>query len=353
MMKRIWVKIYAWALLVLAVGGMLAVIFFAAQDLDNLVEAVVGCTVSLFLVPTLHELGHVSFALANRMEIVYCKFFAFHYYRKGDKKRFGFTNPLAPEETQVLPIGCQNMKKRAYRYAIGGLVFSGVLFTVVLAASILSWALGGNAFTVYAWLPYSAYLFLLNLLPVEYPSGKTDALIAAGIRKNEPVEQTMVNLMCIHGELQQGLSFAEIDESYYFSAPQIPVDEPLYVAILDARYSYYLEKEDFEKALDCLKRIRAAGEYLSKEEICTLERNLAYLCLIGGKDTVLKEAVKHDEKYWQRNEVAIKRILATYMSGCGDQERTAALMGQAYALLPSVFPEGLKKHEEIMLSRIK
>jgi len=352
-MKRIWIKIYAWALLILAVGGMVFVVFSATSNIDDLVDAVVGCTISIFLVPTVHELGHVVFALANRMEIVYCKFFAFHYYRKGEKKRFGFTNPLAPEETQVLPIGSENMQKRAYRYAIGGLVFSGLLFTIVLAASVLSWALGGSAFVAFSWLPYSAYLFLLNLLPVEYPSGKTDALIAAGIRKNESVEQTMVNLMRIHGELQQGKSFAEIDESFYFSAPQIAVDEPLYVAILEARYSYYLEKEEFEKALDCLKRIRAAGEYLSKDEIYTMERNLAFLCLIGGNDTVLKEAVKNDEKYWQRNEVPIKRILAMYMSGCGDEERTAALMGQAYSLLPSVFPAGLRKHEEIMLSRIK
>ena len=351
-MKKILKSIYAWSLLILTVTAMVVIIFLATPSLDNLIEAVIGTAVSLSVVPMAHELGHVTFALANGMQIAYCKFFVFRFYREGEKLRFGFANPFAPEETQVIPVGSENMQKRAYGYTVGGLIFSGVLLVVFLAASILSWSLGGSAYGAYSWLPYTAYLFLLNVIPVEYPSGKTDALVAQGIKKQTPVEQTMLNLMRIHGELQQGKSYGEIAEEFYFTAPQIAVDEPLYVAILDARYCYYLEKEDYESALDCLKRIRAAGEYLTKEEIFVLERNLAYLCLIKGSDAVLKKAVHNDEKAWQANDVAIKRILATYMCGCGDDERTAALVGQARALLPSIYPLGVRKHEEILLSRI-
>lgn len=336
----------------MTVAAMIVVIFIAMPNLDNLIEAVVGTAISLAVVPIVHELGHYVFAQANRMQIVYCKFFVFKLYRDGEKLRFGIANPLIPEETQVLPIGSENMQKRAYRYTVGGLVCSGLFLLLILAASIVSWCLSGGAYTVYALLPYAAYLFLLNVVPVEYPSGKTDALVAKGIRGQAAAEQTMLNLMRIHGELQQGKSFGEIDEEFYFSAPQIPVDEPLYVAILDARYCYYLEKKDVEKAFDCLKRIREAGEYLTKEEIFLLERNLAYICLLKGSDAVLKKAVHNDEKAWQAKDVAIKRILAVYMCGCGDDERTAALVGQAESLLPTVYPLGLRKHEEILLSRI-
>jgi hypothetical protein len=80
--------------------------------------------------------------------------------------------PFAPDETQVLPIGSENMEKRAYAYAIGGLVYSGVLFAALLAASIVCWCFGTGVFFVYALLPYAAYLFLLNVLPAEYASGK-------------------------------------------------------------------------------------------------------------------------------------------------------------------------------------
>lgn len=351
-MKRILRSVYAWGLLILTVAAMIVIIFLAMPDLDNLITAVVGTALSLMVVPMVHELGHAAFACFGRMEIVYCKFFAFKFYRKNEKLCFGFANPLAPEETQVLPKGSENMQKRAYRYTIGGLVFSGALLALLLGASILAWCLGSGGYAVCSWLPYAAYLFLLNVAPFEYPSGKTDALVARGIRKQEPVEQTMINLMRIHGGLQEGKSYGEIEEEFYFSAPQIPVDEPLYVAILDARYCFYLEKKDVEKAYDCLKRIRAAGEYLTKEEVFALERNLAYICLLKGSDAVLKKAVHNDEKAWQADDVAVKRILAVYMCGCGDDQHTAALVAQAEALLPKLYPLGLRKHEEILLSRI-
>lgn len=347
-MKRVFAKIYAWALLLLLVGSACWMAVAAWDDLNNFIGAIIGFATSLLVAPCVHELGHVVFARANGMQIVYCKCFCFRFYVKGGKKKFGFAPLYAADETQVLPMGSENMEKRAYAYSIGGLVFGGVfvaLLTVLLVAFPSFYLLGG--------LPYSAYLFLLNVLPTEYSSGRTDTLVAHGIKMGEPVEQTMLNLMRIHGGLQAGKSFAEIPQEWYFSAPQIAEDEPLYVAILDARYSYYVECEEYEKAFDCLKRIQSAGEYLSGTEIYTLERNLAYLCLVGGNDAVLKEAVKNGEEYWKSDEYAIKRTLALYMQKCGETERADLLLAQARELLEKEQIAGLKKHEEILLSRIK
>ncbi len=352
-MNRIWTKFYAWALLLGAVAAICAVVAFAWTELDNLIEAVVGGAVSLLVAPCVHELGHVTFAYIHKLEVVYCKCFCFRYYIKNGKKRFRLASPFAPDETQVLPMGSENMEKRAYAYAIGGLVYSGALFALLLAATIVCWCFGAGAFSVYALLPYSAYLFLLNVIPAEYASGKTDALVARGMKKGEPVEQTMLNIMRIHGGLQAGKSFAELPEQWYFAAPQIAEDEPLYVAILDARYSYYVESEEYEKAFDCLKRIQSAAEYLTDDEVLALERNLAYLCLVGGNDAVLKEAAKNDEEYWQSDLVPIKRTLALYMQKCGEPERAELLIAQARQLLEGERIAGLKKHEEILLSRIK
>jgi hypothetical protein len=199
------------------------------------------------------------------MEIVYCKCFCFRYYKKDGKKRLGFANPFAADETQVLPKGGENMEKRAYAFTVGGLVYGGVYFVLLLAATVVCLCLEAGAFTVYATLPYAAYLFLLNVIPAEYPTGKTDALIARGMKNGNAVEKTMLNVMRIHGELQSGKSYAEIDEEVYISAPQIAMDEPLYVAIMDARYRYFLELEEYEKAFDVLKRMKAAGEYMTDE----------------------------------------------------------------------------------------
>lgn len=352
-MKGILAKLYAWALVFFTVAGICAVMFFAWTSVDNLIAAVVGVAACLALAPTLHELGHVIFAKANEMKIAYCKFFCFRFFRKGKKIRFGFANPFAADETQVLPCGAENMQKRAFFYTVGGLVFGGVFLLCILTVCVLGWIFGWGLYTAYAALPYAAYLFFLNAVPAIYGMGKTDAAVAQGLKKGAAVEQTMLNLMRIHGGLQSGKSFAELPEEWYFSAPQIAEDEPLFVAILDARYSYYLEKEDYEAAFDCLKRIRAVGGYLTEKEVLVLERNLAYLCLVGGNDEVLKRAAKNDEVYWASDDYAIKRTLALYMQKCGEAERADLLMEQAKTLLLNEEIAGVKKHEEMLLSRIK
>lgn len=352
-MKRIFTKVYAWALLIVLVMRLLILFALSWSNLDRMIEVVVGISTAIVLVPAFHELGHVLFAAINKMRIVYCKCFCMRYYVKNGKGKVGFVNPFTPDETQVLPTGGENMQSRAYAYAIGGLVSSGIIFLILAAACTLLFAVGAQNYTLYAWLAYAAYIFLLNVIPTEYASGKTDALVARGISKGEAVEQTMLNVMRIQGELQTGKTYAEIEEEYYFSAPQIAENEPMYVAILDARFSYYLEKEDYEKAFDCLKRIKAAGEYLTDEEVLCLEKNLAYLCLLGGNDEVLKTAAKNDEEYWKSEDVVIKRTLALYMHKCGEEERADLLISEARELLKQSISFGQAKHEELLLSRIK
>ena len=350
-MKGVLAKIYAWLLLLFMLGGMVVVICCAAADVDWLIEAVAGMAISLVIAPTLHEIGHVAFAHGNRMQVQYCKCFCFRYYRKDGKVRFAFCNPFAPDETQVVPKGAENMRRRATGYAVGGLVFSGILFATVLAACIVAWYLSATAFSVFGLLPYTAYLFLLNVLPLEYASGKTDALVLRGIQKDAPAELTLLNVFRIHGELFNGKTFAEIDESYYFSSPQLPMDEPLYVAVLDLRYHYFLEKEEYEKAFDCLKRIMAARDYLSAEEIYDLEREIVYISLLGGNDEPLKKSTETDEEFWRSDNVKAKRILALYAASAGEKERAEALAAQGKELFYTLSLEGERKHEALLMER--
>ena len=352
-MRRIFTKVYAWVLLILLILRLLTFVWQAGAELDILIHLAVGLFTALVFVPAFHELGHVLFAKINGMQVVYCKCFCLRVYRKDGKTRAGLANPFTPDETQVLPKGSADMKRRAYAYAMGGLIASALILLALVIILLLSWVKGVDMYTLYPWLCYASYLFLLNVLPVEYSTGKTDALIARGILDSAPTEQTMLNVMRIQGELQSGKRYAEVDEEWYFSAPQLSVEEPLYVAILESRYAYYLEKEDNEKAFNCLKRIKEAGEYLSEEEILRLEKNLAYICLLGENDEVLKKAVKANEEYWKSDDVSMKRTLALYMSKCGEKECAELLISQARKLLESYEIDGLRKHEELLLSRIK
>lgn len=350
-MKGTWAKIYAWLLLLLMLGGLFAVAYFAFERVDWLIEAVVGLALSLVLAPTLHELGHVVFALCNQMQVQYCKCFCFRYYRKAGKVRFGLCNPFAPDETQVVPKGSRDMQRRACAFAIGGLVFGGALLLVVLAACVLGWCAFAPCFVAMGALPYLGYLFFLNAILAEYPSGKTDAIVLCGLKKGAAAESVMLDVFRIHGELFTGKRFAEIDQAFYFSAPQLPMDEPLYVAILDLRYHYYLEREEYEQAFDCLKRIMAAREYLADEEIYDLEREIVYISLLGGNDEPLKQSTENDPDFWTGENVKAKRILALYAVRAGDRERATALAEQAKELLITLSLEGERKHEQLLIDR--
>ena len=92
---------------------------------------------------------------------------------------------------------------------------------------------------------------------------------------------------------------------------------------------------------------------MTDEEVLTLECDLAYLCLLGGNDEVLKAAVKNGDDYWKSETVSVLRTLALYMNLCGETERSCALISQAKDLLKTLPTEGQKKHEQLLLSRIK
>lgn len=350
-MKGIWTKIFAWLLLLLMLGGMICVVCFAVNDTPLLIKAVIGVAFSLVIAPIVHELGHVIFAKANKMQVQYCKCFCFRFYRAGGKAHFGLCNPFAPDETQVVPKGADDMQRRATAYAAGGLVFGGALAFATLAVCIVAWCVSYTAFFAFAMLPYTAYLFLLNAIPAEYASGKTDALVVRGLQKGEAAETAMLNVFRIHGELYEGKSFAEICEEYYFSAPQLPMDEPLYVATLDLRYHYYLETKEYEKASDCLKRIMAAQEYLLDDEVYDLEREIAYISLLGGSAEALKKSTEANPEFWTEDCVKAKRVLALYAASAGDMERAQLLVCQGKGLLSTLSLEGERKHETLLMER--
>ena len=98
----------------------------------------VGTVCSLILAPLLHETGHMLFALSQNMRITYAKFFCFKIYVNGKRTCFGFASPFAPEQTQIVPKTGGNMQKRASRYTLGGLIFSGIFFIITLAVALFT-----------------------------------------------------------------------------------------------------------------------------------------------------------------------------------------------------------------------
>lgn len=353
MRKKTVATLYAAFCIALLLAGLSLTFYFAwSLSLDDGIEALVSIALSLVLAPTLHELGHVVFAWACGMEIEYVKFFCFRFARRGGKLHFSFASPFAPDETQTLPKYGGNMQKRAYLYTLGGLIFEGVFTLIILLTATVLACFQIYAFSLLGFLPYAVYLLLMNAMPLEYPSGRTDMLVHLGLKKGESVEANMLAAMEIQGRLYTGDSFSQIDEALYFSAPQLCEDEPLYAVMLDLQYRYYLEKNELEKAADKLNRLAGTQAYLGDREVEKIAAELTFLHSLNGDYERAKDCAKLCEGYLRSEEVVAKRVLAAYCKAFGKEEAVSALIEQAEEILKSERIKGIAKAERILLARL-
>lgn len=353
MCKRIATIYAVLCTLLLATGCALA--FYFAFNAGNMatIKCLIGIALGFILSPIVHEFGHVSFGVIAKMDCVYVKCFCFKVFVENGRKSFGFASPFAADETQAIPKFGGNMKRRAALYTLGGLIFSGVFVLLILLGALLTACFATPSYMLIAMLPYACYLCILNLLPFEYASGKTDMLVYQGIKAGKDAERCMISVMEIQGQLYEGKSFSEIDEKYYFELPQLCEDEPLYSAILDLRYRFYLEKGFFEKAADCLNRLALNQDYLSFHELEKIAGELVYMHVLNGDMESAEKNYAACQAFLKGTGVTPKRILASYAHACGNEDAVGVLLGQAYDALASERIEGVKKFEEILLSRLK
>ncbi len=353
-MRRKLAITYAIICMLALIAGFALVFFFAWKiGIGAMIACICGILLGFIFAPTVHELGHICRGKAQNMQCVYWKCFCLRRVVYNGKKRVSFCSPFAPDETQMLPKSGGNMQNRAAKYTLGGLVFSGVFLCAVVAIGIVFSLLDEPNFVVWGMLPYTGYLFLVNALPLEYASGKTDALVYRGIKKGYDAEKCMLSAMEIQGQLFAGKSFGEIDKALYFDLPQLCEDEPLFMILLDLRYRYFLDKGDFDGAADCLNRLIRSENYLSDGEVERVAAELTYMHAVGGDLARAEESGKLCQDFLRGESVTAKRILAAYAHATGKIEEKDALLAQARAALPLEPILGVRKLEENLLSRIE
>ena len=353
-MRRRASTIYAMFCTLLLLVGFVAVFFFAWETgVTDTVKCLVGFFLGFLFTPIFHEIGHVAFAKAAKMECVYVKCFCVKAYRKDGKKKVGFASPFAPDETQVMPKCGGDMQKRAIAYSMGGLVFSFIIILVVVAYAVCMQIFKAPNYLLWGLLPYMGYSFLLNVASAEYPGGKTDTAVCIGLKQGADAEKNMLAAMEIQGQLYEGKSFTEIDEMLYFNQPQLCEDEPLFAVMLDLRYRYYLEKGDMENAATCLNRLVSILEYMPYSEAEKIAAELVYMASLRGEAEVAEENAKLCQGFLKSDTVAAKRILAAWSQMSGQADFVNALLEQAEVCLQKERVAGVKKFEQILLSRME
>ena len=352
-MNRTWKTICAiGSTLLLLISFILIFIFAWIDGHVSTILCVCGLFVGIALAPIIHELGHVYFANKADMDVLYCKAFCVRFQIKDGKRVWSFASPFADDQTQIVPKTSGNMYYRAIEYTLGGLKFGGVLLAVVLVLAVSISLIGWNAYFLWGIVPYVGYLEILNFMPIEYASGKTDMLVYSGIKNEDDVERVMLSAMEIQGHLYEGKHFSEIEESLFINLPQLCEDEPLFALILDLKYRYYLEREDFENAADCLNRLVNAQAYIPALEMTKIATELVYMHSIMGNLDLAQESSKFCEDYLRGETADAKRALAAYSKALGDKEASEILIAQAHRILANERIEGVKKSEQILLNRL-
>ena len=351
-MKKTGATIYAIvATLLLATGFLLAFYFSQEQGVEQTVACIIGLGLGFVFAPIVHEIGHIIFARACGMRVVYAKFFCFKLYEKAGKIRLGFASPFTPDQTQAIPTSGGDMLRRAKWYTLGGLIFSGAFLVIVIAIAVIT-----KAFWAWGTVPYAGYLLLLNIAPCSYASGKTDMLVYLGLKTGEPAEKTMLSAMEIQGRLYQGSRFSEMDKALYFDLPQLPEDEPLYAVMLDLRYRYYLDKGEEEKAWDCLNRLVISQEYLSAEEVEKLSAELVYAYALQGDRQNADNSGKYAQAFLREESATAKRILLAYTLAFGGEEKNEqakVLKAQAQNAIANEKIQGVAKLEKALVERLE
>lgn len=352
-MKRALHKICSILLIILLWAGIFAVFYFARRvDRAEIFHCLLGILISFIAGPVIHETGHLLFSKIMDMDCIYIKMFCFQMHKTNGQKKLSFASPFADDMVQVIPKKGGDMKKRASWYTLGGLLVSAIFLLIILSAAILASVFTKDSYFLWGLVPYTAYLFLLNVLPLYYEAGKTDMLVYMGICKGAPTELNLLSAMEIQGRLYAGESFAMIDKALYFDPPQLCEDEPLFSVMLDLKYRYYLELSKTEEAADCLNRLALSQAYLSGAEVATVAAELVYMHAITGDFEKAEENGKYCKDYLQQETATALRILAAYAKASGKEEEAQLLKEKAERALEKEPILGVRAFEKALLSRI-
>lgn len=207
----------------------------------QIVIFIVISAVCLYLSFIFHEVGHVFFGAICKMGVKINKF-----------------SLLSPSfSCSVNPQTDKGIKWRYFITTIGGLLFNLALIVfggLCLKIEVLIWFC--------PFLPTSFYVFLLNLLPFEYESGKTDGLVANEVLNNKDTAKVLLVLLTVQGQVNCGKSLNEIDENMLFDVPQLPEDDVNFICLTQLRAMYYAAKGESEKSAKYQQRYEELKIYL-------------------------------------------------------------------------------------------
>lgn len=181
----------------------------------------------------LHELGHMLFGAMCKIKAV---------------PKF---SPFGASCCRLIPKTDKNLRARLFFTAFGGIFVNLLAGTAIVFISVYTPAPVWLMFLV----PSNVYLFVLNLIPVWFNSGKTDGLVCNDLLNNSDVGKVTVAVMTAQAQILAGKPAEQLDKKLLFGVPQIREDDPAFISLTELRYEYFKGKGDEAEAQKYKERL--------------------------------------------------------------------------------------------------
>ncbi len=267
-------------------GALVAVVlvcnkYYYGEPFKILGLILLGAILSGFLIAVSHELGHFLAGKRNGFKLYAITIWFFKWTKLGKRTIFSFTLPLEEAGyTEMLPTCSDNMEKR-YRKLTEGGIYGPLIFTLIGISSLVlvSFDVSVPLFVFCLWsmfFPLGAYYLFGNLLPMSSNGVPNDGAVIFSLKKQDDVSKVNVAILKYQAEMFNGKTPSEVDEKLLFDLPQLPEDSLSFAMLLDARYNFYLDKEDYENAKKVSDRLMSIIDYMPKNIRYVAQTNALY-----------------------------------------------------------------------------
>lgn len=276
--------------------------YFYVDSIEVIGYVVLGAIIAGFIVAISHEVGHLIAGRRNGFKLYCIVIWFFKWVKVGKKISFSFTIPLEEAGyTEMIPAHTDNLLKRFKKMTIGGFYGPAILMVVgivPLALVSLIYEIPVVLFFIWAMLlPMGAYYLFGNILPMSSGEVCNDGALILSIKKGDDLSKVNQALLIYQAELYNGKTPGEIDDRLLFDLPQLPEDQPSFAMLLDARYNYFLDKEDYENAKKVIDRLLAI-ENLPRHISLVAKANALYnACTFDYDEDKADDLMYELEKY--------------------------------------------------------
>ncbi len=360
-MKRRNLFSYSMTLFATAIGFFAVLIvcnkFYGEQMFASILRFLIGAIIAGFFNTVAHELGHYYVGKKNGFAFSSMSIWFFRWKKVKDKTRFEFI--LMGEEagyTEMIPTQTDDIDKKFIKMTKGG-INASLLITILGLPPLFMGFLPIWVYSIWAmFLPVGLYYYFGTLLPTTTEGVLNDGAVIANIKNKTDSALVMINLLKIQAQSYAGKSPKEIDEALYFDLPQLPEDDINFAMLLNARYSYYLDKEDYENAKKITARLLSLEDYLPKAFQMIVKADALYNACTFDFDEVRADDLLYEvEKYLNNVNTATNvRIKIAYLKNVvKETENLDVFFKKAYREVKREQLKGVGVFETKLLDKLK